>query len=1026
MPRLFRHRVSALTFGLWFVLAWAIAGAARATCVGDCNGDGEVTVDEILSSVNIALELAPLANCPVADRNTDDEVTVDEILSAVRAALTGCPLEPIFPADYAQTFLEVRGCRFSTEHEGHYIRVLADPASAGPYRANQSPLPNGTTIIKEEYSSPDCRPQSLVRWSVMKKTTPGFDAGGDNWRWQRVATDGTVLVDGKQTCLGCHSRPACSMRDFMCTEAGPPSGQMRFVLRSLPAALLSITGRSSDDVYAVGADPEGDDFGPLVLHYDGQRWRRLDPGVQGDLWWITTDPIDGAYYMSGENGLVLRYDLDSQQFARIVTPGGKTLFGIWGSSATNIYAVGGDADNETSGGVIWHFDGVSWSAVDLSSLLPQGVPTLFKVWGRRADDVYVVGLRGVALHYDGQRWAVIETPSPRPLFTVHGNEDRIVATGGFAEGVIFELEEGRFVDRATPGTPQMNGVYVARGFAAAAGVAASLALRTDTAWELVDTTLNTSRDFHAVWIDPEGGIWAVGGDLSVSLTQGMVAYSGNAQISGEYVDLSLCPPPAGPPPANLTVSFKRDIVPLLEMRGCRNPTCHGGPFPSSNYDLRSYAGMFGPGVLARSLRSCDVVPGQPEASFLLEKLTGAPRLGQPMPKDRAPLSAQEIQLIRTWILEGAYDDAHPTATPTATPRSAATPTTVSQRSCDEPGVICTIAGTGRAVYDGDGRVGTETSFYYPWSIAFDSQGQPLILDANNLRLRRLGFGNLVSTVMGTGVEDFPQEGALASQTPLHHASDIKVDARGGWFLAGYHVPVVFRVSETGRVHVVAGTQEVGNDGDGGPATRARLTAPFGVWPDEHGGLYIADLDAHVIRYVDSNGQITTVAGTGTPGYSGDGGPATQARLNGPARLAQDGFGNLYFVETKNHVLRRVRSDGMIETVAGTGQRGYSGDGGPSRQARFDSPYDLVLAPTGDILVVDTGNSAIRRVGRNGIVTTLVGTGQPGFAGDFGDARASQLYRPVGAALDAEGALWIADTFNNRVRRVARFTQAFLE
>lgn len=1026
MSGLARMRSRVLAFALGLILVAGITSAARASCVGDCNNDGEVSIDEILLSVNIALGSAPMVNCPAADRNLDNEVTVEEILAAVNAALTGCPLEPIFPTDYAQSFVEVRGCRFSTEHEGYTIRVLTDPASAEAYRTHQSSLPAGTTVVKEEYNTPDCRPGSLVRWSVMRKDSPGFDAAGDRWSWQRVAADRTVLVDGKQTCIGCHSRPACSMRDFMCTEAGSPPGQMRFVLRTLPAALLSVTGRSSSDVYAVGADPETDDFGPLVLHYDGQRWRRLASGAQGDLWWITNEPIDGAYYLAGEQGLVLRYDLDSKQFTRLVTPGGKTLFGIWGTSAANIYAVGGESDNESGGGVIWHFDGVTWSAVDLSPLLPGGVPTLFKVWGRSASDVYVVGLQGVALHYDGQQWRLIETAAPRPLFTVHGDADRVMATGGFAEGVIFELQGGRFVDRASPGTPQMNGVYVTPGLAAAAGVAASLALRTETGWELVDTTLNTSRDFHAVWIDPEGGIWAVGGDLTVSLTQGMLAYSGNTEISSEYVDLSLCPPPTDPSPGGLTVSFQRDIVPLLETRGCRNPSCHGGPFPSSNYDLRSYAGLFGPGILARSLRTCDVVPGRPEASFLLEKLSRTPRLGQPMPKDLPPLRTDEIDRIRTWILEGAYDDGEPPPRASPTPSPTVTPNSAGQRSCDEPGVICTVAGTGRAAYDGDGRLGTETSLYYPWSIAFDSLGQPLILDANNLRLRRLGFGNLVTTVMGTGIEDFPEEGALASQTPLHHASDIKVDHRGGWLLAGNHVPVVFRVSEDGRVHIVAGTPELGNDGDSGPATQARLTTPFGVWPDETGGFYIADLDAHVIRYVDANGYITTVAGTGSPGYSGDGGPARQARLNGPARVVQDGLGALYFVETKNHVLRRVRPDGIIDTVAGTGQRGYSGDGGPARLARFDSPYDLVLAPTGDLLIVDTGNSVIRRIGRNGIVTTLVGTGQAGFAGDFDDARTSQLYRPVGAALDTSGSLWIADTFNNRVRRVANLVQAFLE
>jgi hypothetical protein len=614
------------------------------------------------------------------------------------------------------------------------------------------------------------------------------------------------------------------------------------------------------------------------------------------------------------------------------------------------------------------------------------------------------------------------------LFTVHGDAERVIAVGGFAEGVIFELEGGRFVNKAPAGTPQMNGVFVRPNASVAAGVAASLVLDAPQGWQLVDTGLNTSRDFHAVWIDPNGGIWAVGGDLSVSLGQGMIAYSGTETISSDFQDLALCPPPEGPPPASITVRFSQDIAPLLERAGCRDLACHGGPFPSSNYDLRSYAGIFGPGVLAKELGTCDVVPGRPETSFLLEKLGDSPREGQRMPRDQAPLSTAEIDLIRTWILEGAYDDESGAATPTPTPvpTPATTSTAGESRNCEAPGTICTVAGTGRATFDGDGKEASATSLYYPWAVSFDAQQQPLILDANNLRLRRIGFGGLVQTVMGTGIEAYPEEGALASQTPLHHASDIKVDAHGRWLLAGNHVPLVYQVGEDGRVHIVAGTTEVGNDGDGGPATAARLTTPFGVWPDGAGGFYVADLDAHVIRYVNASGTISTVAGSGVPGYSGDGGPATAARLNGPARVQLDRNGNLYFVEVKNHVLRRVRADGVIETVAGNGRRGFAGDGGPARLAQFDSPYDLVIAPTGDILVVDTGNSRIRKVGRNGIITTVAGNGVTGFTGDGGDPRSCALNRPVGAALAPDGSLWIADTFNNRVRRIAGFAQQFLE
>jgi hypothetical protein len=198
-----------------------------------------------------------------------------------------------------------------------------------------------------------------------------------------------------------------------------------------------------------------------------------------------------------------------------------------------------------------------------------------------------------------------------------------------------------------------------------------------------------------------------------------------------------------------------------------------------------------------------------------------------------------------------------------------------------------------------------------------------------------------------------------------------------------------------------------------------LTTPFGVAPSRRGGFYIADLDAHVIRYVNAEGVIDTVAGTGVPGYAGDGGPAKAARLNGPARVREDAEGNIYFTETKNHVVRQVSTSGIISTVAGTGRRGYSGDGSAATAATFDSPYDIVLLDGQGFLVVDTGNSAVRWVRPDGVVVTVVGAGTAGFGGDGGSAANAVLSRPVGAALGPDGA--IADTFNNRVRRVARLS-----
>ncbi len=339
-------------------------------------------------------------------------------------------------------------------------------------------------------------------------------------------------------------------------------------------------------------------------------------------------------------------------------------------------------------------------------------------------------------------------------------------------------------------------------------------------------------------------------------------------------------------------------------------------------------------------------------------------------------------------------------------------------ACDGAGIICTVAGTGRSLFDGDGRDALETSFYYPLDIEFDAEGRPLILDFNNLRVRRLNQDGTIESIMGLDVEEYPQEGALAVETALHHASDIEFDNAGRLFVAGDHAPIVFLVGTDSRVHLLAGNGDFGNDGDGGPALQARLTTPFGVVPDDLGGFYVSDQEAHVVRYVDPDGIIRTVAGTGNRGYSGDGGLGSAAQLSGPTRLALDEQGRLYICDTENHVIRRLDTDGVIHSIAGTGEPGNSGDGGSASAAQLNAPYDLRFSPDGDLYVADSGNNVVRRIDADGMIETVVGTGVAGFAGDESSASDCRLNRPSGINFAADGSLWIADTYNQRVRRVA--------
>lgn len=309
----------------------------------------------------------------------------------------------------------------------------------------------------------------------------------------------------------------------------PYAGQLLF--SGLRTAIMSVSGVTANEVYAVGADL-GEGEGPNFLAFNGTNWRRLSTGVHvGDLWWISVEPIDGAFYLAGQPGLILRFDPPTRSFTRFDTPGTETMFGIWGASADDLWAVGGDLRNPTTGGVLWRYQGDAWTVVDLAALFPEGLPILYKVWGRSATEVYAVGVECTALRFDGATWSILPCDSTRSYFTIHGNDNLIAVAGGFASGNIAELVDGGLVNVAPAGIPQMNGVFVPQnGTPVTVGNDASLAIRTDHGWVLQNTELNTPRDFHAVWVDPEGGAWAVGGNLGSALDDGIVAYFGPRTI----------------------------------------------------------------------------------------------------------------------------------------------------------------------------------------------------------------------------------------------------------------------------------------------------------------------------------------------------------------------------------------------------------------------------------------------------------------------------------------------------------------
>ena len=281
---------------------------------------------------------------------------------------------------------------------------------------------------------------------------------------------------------------------------------------------------------------------------------------------------------------------------------------------------------------------------------------------------------------------------------------------------------------------------------------------------------------------------------------------------------------------------------------------------------------------------------------------------------------------------------------------------------------------------------------------------------------------IITTVAGTGTYGYSGDNGSATAAQLYYPAGVALDAAGNLYIADTANSVIRKVDPFGIITTVAGTPGTpGYSGDGSSATAAQLSYPYSVALDAAGNLYIADSNNSVIRKMDhSTGIITTVAGDGTTGYGGDGGPATTAQLGAPFDVALDAAGNLYIADYLNYRIRKVdHSTGIITTVAGDGNYAYGGDGGPASAAQLSFPAGLALDAVGNLYIADFFNNAIRKVDHStGIITTVAGDGNYGYGGDGGPAGAAQLSYSAGVALDAVGNLYIADTENQRVRRVA--------
>lgn len=336
-------------------------------------------------------------------------------------------------------------------------------------------------------------------------------------------------------------------------------------------------------------------------------------------------------------------------------------------------------------------------------------------------------------------------------------------------------------------------------------------------------------------------------------------------------------------------------------------------------------------------------------------------------------------------------------------------------------IITTIAGNGTAGYSGDGGPASNSKLNQPETLCVDKYGNIIIADAANHRIRKIDALTLdISTIAGNGSSGYNGDNIPATNAELFIPDAVATDTFENIYIADALNHRIRKIERsTGLISTICGMGAVGNTGDGGLATNAKFNLATGLCLDQSGNIYIADILNNNLRKIDvTSGTISTVAGISIAGYSGDGAHATNAKLSGPAKVYIDDLGNIFFTEMYNNTIRKVNtSTGIISTIAGNGIAGYSGDGGLAINATLNQPYGIFVDKQYNIFIADWGNGSIRKIdGSTGIITTIAGLGIKGFSGDDGLATNAKL-QPDGVWVDKYGTIFIADMGNNRIRKV---------
>ncbi len=340
-------------------------------------------------------------------------------------------------------------------------------------------------------------------------------------------------------------------------------------------------------------------------------------------------------------------------------------------------------------------------------------------------------------------------------------------------------------------------------------------------------------------------------------------------------------------------------------------------------------------------------------------------------------------------------------------------------SSNQAQIISTYAGVGFQGYGGDGGAATAAMLNQPYLIATDGNGNLYACDFGNNVIRMINNSGIISTFAGNNIQGFSGDGGQAISAEFNGPTAILPLASGTDFLICDQYNFRIRqINSSGTINTEAGNGTNGFAGDGGPATSAELTYPTGIATDGAGNIFISDYSSQRIRKINALGVISTYAGTGTIGYSGDGGQAALATLHSPCCLTMAPGDTLYVTDQGNNVVRKISPAGIISTVAGNGNSGIGGDGGPATLAFLHTPGGICIDGQHNLFIADQLNNKVRKVNNSGIISTIAGTGTAGYSGDGGPATAATMNDPFGLTLDALGNLYVSEVQNHVIRKIA--------